>query len=59
MTLKKHMPPHICLKSSAYQSQHYDFNANDWYKSEYGRQKVQGELEKITRYLEKGDIAEL
>lgn len=59
MTLKKHMPSHIRLKSSAYQSRYYDFNANDWYTSEQGRQKVQGELEKIQKYLKKGDIAEL
>lgn len=59
MTLKKHMPPHIVLKASAYRLERQGFNRRNWHESEYGRRRVQEELEKIAKYLEKGDIAEL
>jgi uncharacterized SAM-binding protein YcdF (DUF218 family) len=59
MTLKKNMPPHVRLKASTYQLRKYDFDAENWHQSQLGRQKVQGELDKIEKYLKKGDIAEL
>lgn len=59
MTLKRHMPPRIRLKVSAYRSAHYDFDKDDWNQTEFGREKVLGELRKIERYKIKGDIAEL
>ncbi len=59
MTLKKHIPPHIQLKATAYTSEFYPFTKENWYKSDLGKKKVFEEIEKINTYLAKEDIAEL
>lgn len=59
MTLKKHLPKHIKLKASAYDSENDRFSKDVWFKSEKGTQKILGEIEKIQTYLNKGDLAEI
>ena len=59
MTLRKHMPKNIRLKSAAYVSANYPFNKKNWHNSEEGKKKVMEEIEKIIMYLKKGDLAEL
>ncbi len=59
MTLRKHVPPCIKLKVSTYCSEHYPFTKENWTESELGRKKVFEEKEKIKKYLEEGDLAEL
>ena len=57
MTLNKHFPAHIKIYPCPYLP--YDFDQESWPETELGRTKVLGELERIERYLKKGDIAEL
>lgn len=57
MTLKRHFPEGIEFLPVTYDL--FGFNRDNWYESEIGRKKVLGEMEKIERYLAKGDIAEL
>ncbi len=59
MTLRKHFPDHIKFKSAPYYSEYYGFTRDNWQDSSSGRDKVYEELEKIERYLAKGDIKEL
>lgn len=59
MTLRKHISQNIKLKSAAYTSAHYPFAKENWDKIQIGRKKVIGEVEKIKKYLAKGDLAEL
>lgn len=59
MTLKKHMPLYITLKAAPYISAHYNFTKNTWMKSGSGKKYVLSEVEKIQKYLAKGDLAEL
>ena len=59
MTLRKHIPKNIQLKSAAYVSVHYPFTKDNWYATESGNKKVGEEVEKIRMYLAKGDLAEL
>ena len=59
MTLRKHTPQNIHLKSAAYTSVHYPFTKENWYNSENGNKKVMEEVEKIKMYLAKGNLAEL
>ncbi|HEY4512461.1 MAG TPA: YdcF family protein [Candidatus Paceibacterota bacterium] len=60
MTLKKHMPSGIELKSAPYASDYYEnVTKENWHKTESGRTLVMHELEKIQKYLTKGDISEL
>ena len=59
MTLKKHMPAHISLKAATHVSSAYNFTKDNWYRSDMGREKVREELEKIKKYLAKGDLVEL
>ena len=57
MTLKRHFPAQIELIPVTYEVN--GFTAGSWFDSEKGREKVFGELEKIKKYLAKGDIQKL
>ena len=57
MTLKKHLPKGIKLKSCPYDV--YNFTSKNWFLCEKGKEKVHEEFNKIMRYLKKGDIEEL
>lgn len=57
MTLRKHFPNNIQFIPAPYDI--YGFTKNDWFEKENGREKVMGEWNKISKYLEKGDIEEL
>ncbi len=59
MTLRKHVPKNIQLKSAAYAVAQHPFTKNNWYETENGNKKVMEEVEKIKMYLAKGDLAEL
>jgi len=59
MTLRKHMPRHIKLLVAPYVPEYIGVTKNDWFESEVGCKMVEGEMDRIRRYLEKGDIAEL
>lgn len=59
MTLKKVFPNNIILKAAPYESKHYPFNRNNWYKSKQGVEKVDEEISKIKTYLAKGHLQEL
>lgn len=59
MTLRKHLPMSIRLKSAPYKSPFYDFTGENWMDTDVGNENVLGEVEKIRTYLAKGDIAEL
>lgn len=59
MTLRKHTPQNIQLKSAAYAAAHYPFTRENWYNTENGNKKVMEEIEKIKIYLAKGDLSEL
>jgi len=57
MTLKRHFPKGVEILPVTYDL--LGFNRNDWHESEVGRKKVAGEMERIEKYLAKGDIEEL
>jgi len=57
MTLKRHFPEGIEFIPIPYNLM--GFNRDNWHQSEIGREKVMGEMERIEKYLAKGDIAEL
>lgn len=59
MTLKKVFPNNIILKAAPYESKHYPFNQNNWYKSKLGFEKVEEEISKIKTYLAKGHLQKL
>lgn len=59
MTLKKNSPSRIHLKVASYESSYYAFTSVNWDETDQGREKVMGEMERIEKYLKKGDIAEL
>ena len=59
MTLRKHIPAHIQLKSAAYTSDYYPFTKDNWSTSDLGKEKVLEEVQKIKVYLAKGDLTEL
>ena len=59
MTLRKHMPNEIELKTAAYIADKYPLHKDDWQKTVAGKEKVLEEVEKIKTYLAKGDLAEL
>ena len=59
MTLRKHIPKNIQLKSAAYASADYPFTKDNWHNVEDGNKKVMEEVEKIKMYLAKGDLTEL
>lgn len=59
MTLKKHMPRHIKIKISPYDPSFINITKGNWSETEEGRKLVNGEVEKISQYVAKGDIAEL
>jgi hypothetical protein len=58
MTLKKHMPEHIKIKVSPYDPSFVNITKENWNVTEIGRKFVNDEIEKITKYLAKGDIVE-
>lgn len=57
MTFKKHFPKSI--ETRAYPYEIYGFTKNDWSSKKTGQKKVVGEMERIKKYLAKGDIKEL
>lgn len=57
MTVKKHFPEGVKLLVASYEI--CEFNKNNWFESDKGKEKVLGEYEKIQKYLAKGDITEL
>jgi len=57
MTLKKWAPKNIKIYPYTYPI--YDFTKNNWHTTNVGRFLVFDELEKIKKYLAKGDIKEL
>lgn len=59
MTLKKHLPKHIKLKASAYDSEDDKFGKDVWFESDRGEKKITEELNKIKTYLVKGDLEEI
>ncbi len=59
MTLRKNMPARIILKSAPHVSPFFNFTKDDWFKTDFGREKVLGEVEKIKKYLAIGSLAEL
>lgn len=59
MTLRRHLPDNIRLKSAPYISPVYPFTKEDWHTTDRGRKKVLVEREKIRMYLAKGDLKEL
>lgn len=59
MTLRKHLPKNIELKSAVYVSAYYNFTKENWHKTERGKEKVMEEVNKIKTYLAKGDLEEI
>lgn len=59
MTLRRNIPNGIILKSAEYVSPFFNFTKNDWFQSDSGREKVFEEIEKIKKYLAKGDLIEI
>jgi uncharacterized SAM-binding protein YcdF (DUF218 family) len=59
MTLRRHMPGHIGLLVAPYVPGYLGVTKADWSESEAGRKMVKGELDRIGKYLKKGDIQEL
>ncbi len=57
MTFKKHFPESVKIILTAYNI--YGFAKNNWHKTTEGKRKVMGELDKIKKYLLKGDIEEI
>ncbi|MEA3249613.1 MAG: YdcF family protein [Patescibacteria group bacterium] len=57
MTLKRHFPDNIDFLPVTYDL--LGFGQNNWHASPVGREKVLSEMDKINKYLVKGDIAEL
>lgn len=57
MTLKKYFPKTVDLIPVTYEI--YGFTKDDWHLSETGREKVLGEWNKISKYLDKADIEEI
>lgn len=57
MTLRRHFPEGIEFHPVTYDI--FGFDRDNWHQSEIGREKVMGEMERIKKYLAKGDIEEL
>lgn len=57
MTLKKYFPKNIELIPITYEI--HGFTKENWFKSENSKNKVMSELNKIQKYLKKGDIEEI
>jgi len=57
MTLKRYFPKNIELIPVTYKI--YGFTKDNWFENDIGKEKVIGEFEKISKYLDKGDIEEL
>ncbi len=59
MTLYRHLPKSITIKTHAYTPRLYEFTKDNWHTQDMGRKIVFGECHKIKKYLEKDDIEEL
>ncbi|MBI4185533.1 YdcF family protein [Candidatus Berkelbacteria bacterium] len=59
MTLRKNVPSHVQFKAAPYVNPEYGITKQNWFESEIGRERVLDEVERIKKYLAKGDIAEL
>jgi uncharacterized SAM-binding protein YcdF (DUF218 family) len=57
MTLKRHFPENIIYLPVSYDL--FGFNRANWHSSPVGKEKVLSEMDKIQKYLAKGDIEEL
>jgi uncharacterized SAM-binding protein YcdF (DUF218 family) len=58
MTLRKHFPEHVRLIAQP-PSDPGDLSAETWWQTEWGRQRVLGELGKISEYALKGDLGDV
>ncbi|HTN41648.1 MAG TPA: YdcF family protein [Asticcacaulis sp.] len=58
MTLRKHFPDHVRLVAQP-PSDPGDLSADTWWQTEWGRQRVLGELGKISQYALKGDLGDV
>jgi uncharacterized SAM-binding protein YcdF (DUF218 family) len=59
MTLYRHLPKTITIKTCAYIPHSYEFSKNDWHTYDMGKTLVIGECRKIKKYLLQDDIQEL
>jgi hypothetical protein len=58
MTLRKHFPAHVRLIAQP-PSDPGDLSSETWWQTEWGRQRVLGELGKISEYALKGDLGDV
>jgi uncharacterized SAM-binding protein YcdF (DUF218 family) len=58
MTLRKHIPQHVRLVARP-PNDPGDLSAKTWWQTEWGRERVLGELGKISRYALKGDLGDV
>ena len=58
MTLRKHFPAHVRLIAQP-PNDPGDLSAETWWQTEGGRQRVLGELGKISEYALKGDLGDV
>lgn len=58
MTLRKHVPAHVRLIARP-PNDPGDLSAETWWQTEWGRQRVLGELGKISEYALKGDLGDV
>ncbi len=58
MTLRKHFPQHVRLIAQP-PNDPGDLSAETWWQTEWGRQRVLGELGKISEYALKGDLGDV
>ncbi len=59
MTLYRHLPKTISIKTHAYIPSRYNFSKEDWHTYDVGKALVLGECKKIQKYLLQDDIQEL
>ncbi|HEU5114202.1 MAG TPA: YdcF family protein [Candidatus Paceibacterota bacterium] len=60
MTLARHMPARMKYKVALYTSPYLTLSRrHNWTETDEGRKKITGEFEKIRKYLDKGDLAEI
>lgn len=57
MTFKKHFPRNIELRVYPYEI--YGFTRDNWHRKKIGLEKVLEEMERIKKYLNKGDLEQL
>lgn len=58
MTLRKHFPEHVRLIARPPEDPG-DLSAETWWRTEWGRRRILGELGKISHYALKGDLGDV